>query len=137
VCPWNERFARPGEEPAYAARAELDGAALVDLAGTLLEGDDAEFRERFRGSPLLRAKREGLLRNVCVALGNWGSEAAVPVLLRALGEENPLVRAHAAWALGRVGTDGSRAALSARLTGEPDGGVREELKVALRVRKPG
>ncbi len=104
VCPWNERFARPAEEEAYRAREGLDGPSLVELADRLLSVDDEGFRAAFRDSPITRAKRAGLLRNVCVALGNWGAPEAVPVLVRALADGEVLVRGHAAWALGRVGT---------------------------------
>ena len=63
---------------------------------------EEEFRERFRGSPIKRAKRRGLLRNVCVALGNIGDAQAVPALIGVLHDSEPLVRGHAAWALGRI-----------------------------------
>ena len=79
VCPWNERFAEPAEEEAYRVRKGLDGPALVELADQLLVVDDEGFRELFRGSAIKRAKRAGLLRNVCVALGNWGAAEAVLV----------------------------------------------------------
>ena len=69
----------------------------------MLEMTDEEFRRRFSGSPLKRAKLVGLKRNVCVALGNAGDPSAVPALMRALDEAEPLVRRHAAWALGRLG----------------------------------
>ncbi|RMF84153.1 MAG: hypothetical protein D6736_19875, partial [Nitrospinota bacterium] len=71
---------------------------LVDLMAL----DDAGFRARFRGTPVTRAKRRGLLRNVAVALGNWGSPEALPVLERALHDPEPLVREHAAWAIARI-----------------------------------
>jgi epoxyqueuosine reductase len=77
----------------------LDGPALVELAERLLAVHDEGFTEMFRGSPVKRAKRAGLLRNVCVALGNWGANDAVPVLRRALQDPDPIVREHAAWAL--------------------------------------
>jgi epoxyqueuosine reductase len=131
VCPWNARFARPTSEPAYRARTELDGPSLIALAETLLPMNEAEFRARFAGSPLLRPKRAGLLRNVCVGLGNWGSEASVPVLERALRDESPLVRAHAAWALGRIGSEEARVALRGRVDAELDEAVRGELRSAL------
>ena len=111
VCPWNERFARPAEEESYRTREGLDGPSLVDLADKLLGLDDREFRAVFRDSPIKRAKRAGLLRNVCVALGNWGVAEAVPALVRALDDDDVLVRGHAAWALGRVGTREARESL--------------------------
>ena len=101
VCPWNERFARRADEPAYHARAGMDGPSLIALADTLLSVDEEGFRELFQKSPVTRAQRTGLLRNVCVALGNWGAAEAVPVLRRALADPEPLVREHAEWALGR------------------------------------
>src|SRR6266496_445736 len=65
----------------------------------LLSLTEEQFRERFRSSPIRRTKRRGLLRNVCVALGNSGDPLAVPALVNALGDYEPLVRGHAAWAL--------------------------------------
>jgi len=76
------------------------------------------------------AKRRGLLRNVAVALGNWGAPEAVPSLAVALNDEEPLVRGHAAWALGRIGTEAARQALRGRLEGEEDAWVREEVAAA-------
>jgi epoxyqueuosine reductase len=111
-------------EPAFQPRAGVHGAELIELMGM----DQAEFSRRFKGSPVKRAKRRGLLRNVAVALGNRGSPEAVPVLVRALEDEEPLVRGHAAWALGRIG---SSAALRARALVEEDAWVREEVALAL------
>jgi epoxyqueuosine reductase len=90
-----------------------------------------EFSARFKGSPIKRAKRRGLLRNVAVALGNWGSPEAVPALAAALSDEEPLVRGHAAWALGRVGTEAARQALRGRDEVEADAWVREEIGAGL------
>lgn len=131
VCPWNGRFARAAREPAYEARSELDGLPLMILANQLLTMDDEEFREFFKGSPVRRAKRVGLLRNVCVALGNWGSDDAVPVLSRALDDPAPLVRGHAAWALGMLAATSAGGVLSARLRIEGDDWVTEEIEQAL------
>ena len=131
VCPWNERFARPAKEEAYRVREGLDGPSLVELADKLLVLDDEGFRELFRESAIKRAKRAGLLRNVCVALGNWGAAEAVPVLVRALGDVEALVREHAAWALGRVGTDEARESLLEAPQEETDGRVRQEIADAI------
>jgi epoxyqueuosine reductase len=98
VCPWPRRFAKPmrldflGFDPEQAAPRLLD---LISLS-------DDEFRARFRQTPLWRAKRRGLLRNVAVALGNWGSPQAIPALQHVLDDPEPLIREHAAWALERV-----------------------------------
>jgi len=127
VCPWNRRFARPTKEPAFQPRADNIAPRLADLMAL----DDAGFRQRFRGSPVKRAKRRGLLRNVAVALGNWGDPAAVPALVRALGDVEPLIRGHAAWALGRIGTGEARRALEEGLAAEGEAWVREEIRLAL------
>jgi epoxyqueuosine reductase len=92
---------------------------------------DEEFRRRFRGSPIRRAKRRGLLRNVAVALGNSGSPRAVPALVSALLDHEPLVRGHAAWALGRIGGAEALTALQARLKTEVDSDVRDEIEQAI------
>ncbi len=140
VCPWNRKFASDAEEPAYRASPGLDGPSLLSLAEELLGMDDEAFGERFSGSPVKRARRGGLLRNVVVALGNWGSRQAVPILARALEDLEPLVRGHAAWALGRIlgrlgvpGDGGFEAAeaLLNRRTVEENPWVREELERAL------
>ncbi|MEJ2210289.1 MAG: tRNA epoxyqueuosine(34) reductase QueG, partial [Anaerolineae bacterium] len=128
VCPWNRRFARPSDPPPWPAPPpEAMAPPLLEL----LALDEEAFRRRFAGSPIRRAKRRGLLRNVAVALGNWGHPAAVPGLVRALGDAEPLVRGHAAWALGRIGTPPARRALAQALPAEGDDWVREEIGAAL------
>ena len=92
MCPFNRRFAEPAGEPAYEAASDTDGPYLMELMGMTEE----EFGERFSGSPVKRAKRRGFLRNVAVALGNWGSVQAVPVLARAMEDDEALVRGQAA-----------------------------------------
>jgi epoxyqueuosine reductase len=94
--------------------------------------DQAEFHERFADTPISRAKREGFLRNVAVALGNWADQRAVPSLTASLDDEAPLVRGHAAWSLGRIGGTEARAALKGRLEQEKDDWVKEEIGLALR-----
>ena len=97
----------------------------------LLSLTEEQFRERFRHSPIRRAKRRGLLRNVCVALGNSGDSQAVPALIGALHDDEPLVRGHAAWALGRIGGKQAKQALQARLADESNEEVRKEILCAL------
>lgn len=125
VCPWNS-FATPSTEAAFLARAGLDGPSLIEWMTMTQE----EFSARFKGSPIKRAKRRGLLRNVAVALGNWGSPEAVPALAVALNDEEPLTRGHGAWALGRIGTEAARQALRGREEVEADVWVREEIAAA-------
>jgi len=71
------------------------------------------------------------VRRLAVALGNWGSPEAVPALVVALNDEEPLVRGHAAWALGRIGTEAARQALRGREEAEDDAWVQEEITSAL------
>ncbi len=127
VCPVN-RKAQPGNHPEFAPEAGIGPSpSLIEL----LEMTDEEFRTRFRHSPVKRAKLEGMQRNAAVALGNIDDMAAVPALMRALWSATPLVRGHAAWALGRLGGDDARAALQARLADEDDAWVVEEIRAAL------
>jgi epoxyqueuosine reductase len=129
VCPWN-RKAPAGVEPALRSRGGLDAPELIPL----LAMTDEEFRVRFKGHPIKRAKRRGLLRNVAVALGNSGDGRAIPALAAALRDYEPLVRGHAAWALGELAGEEARRALAAALETETDEWVREEIRFALRNR---
>jgi epoxyqueuosine reductase len=79
-------------------RQELEEPDLLEL----LRLDESAFRARFRDTPLYRAKRRGLLRNVCVALGNVGSPAALPALGNAAADPEPLVAEHARWAMAAI-----------------------------------
>jgi epoxyqueuosine reductase len=101
VCPWN-RFARTTREARFLAKPEHDSVSGRDELHALLEISPAEFKRRFARSPILRVKRRGLLRNVCVVLGNIGTVDDLPVLRRAELHEEPLVREHAAWAIGEI-----------------------------------
>lgn len=127
VCPFNGRFAQPSDEPGYAPRGPgerpvgvealppgdsrplspspihpgTNSPHLIDLLEMAL--DEGRWESFSRGSAIRRAGREGFARNICVALGNWGSSAAVPVLTAALSDPSLLVREHATWALGRLG----------------------------------
>ena len=97
----------------------------------LLKLTEEEFCTRFRASPIKRTKRRGLLRNVCVALGNSGDQQAVPALIEALHHEEPLVRGHAAWALGQLGGAPAHQALVAALASETETEVLQEIRCAL------
>ncbi|MBW3554248.1 MAG: tRNA epoxyqueuosine(34) reductase QueG [Gemmatimonadetes bacterium] len=145
-CPFNIRFAEESSQPDYAARGPgqpparveaLSGSAahpgtdsppLIDLLKTAL--DEVAWDSFSRGSAIRRAGRAGFARNVCVGLGNWGSPEAVPVLVAALRDPEPLVRGHSAWALGRVGSAEAREALERSVATE-DPYVRVEIERAL------
>jgi epoxyqueuosine reductase len=94
VCPWN-RKAPLGAEPELQPRGDLLAIDPVELLGL----DESAFRRRFRGTALWRAKRQGLLRNAALALGNRGDEESVPALERALADPDPVVRDAVRWAL--------------------------------------
>jgi epoxyqueuosine reductase len=123
VCPF-QRFA-PGATETALLPVDIDHAAppLLDLLGL----DDMGFKSRYGGTPIERAKRDRLVRNACVAAGNWGSAAAVPLLIHLLDDDSPLVRGHAAWAFERIAGDDARAMLNARIDHEPDEEVKAEL----------
>jgi epoxyqueuosine reductase len=97
ACPWN-RFARAGQLMKPHARADLTEPNLLEL----LALNHAEFKKRFTGTPILRTKRRGFLRNVCVALGNTGTAAALPHLTEAAHDAEPLIVEHAQWAIKKI-----------------------------------
>jgi epoxyqueuosine reductase len=124
VCPWN-KFERPAADARFGPRAGNLAPSLVELARLTPEGFDA----RFRGSNDRRAGWAGFLRNVMIALGNSGDPgAAREPLAGGLAHPEPLVRRHAAWALGRLG---EHAPLRARAVHERDPAVHGEIDAAL------
>ncbi|MBI4390936.1 MAG: tRNA epoxyqueuosine(34) reductase QueG [candidate division NC10 bacterium] len=126
VCPYNTK-PPVSTEAAFFPREGLHAPDLLPLLALTEE----EFRTRFRNSPITRAKRRGFFRNVCVALGNLRDPSAIPGLTAALADPEPLVRGHAAWALGQIGGAAAAAALEAAASREPDPAVREEIQAAL------
>jgi epoxyqueuosine reductase len=128
VCPYT-RAAAEEPDPAFLPR-HLDNV-YPSLHG-LLEMSDRTFRERYRGTAVMRARRAGLARNAAVALGNIGTEDDVPPLTRAaLGHDLALVRGHAAWALGSIGGCRARRALERAWEREGDAEARAEIALAL------
>jgi epoxyqueuosine reductase QueG len=160
VCPWNGgKFVQITREPDFNGRdrdrkrkrdrdreqreteqreteqreteqREIPSTTLPLLV-SLMRMTYEERDEWTRGSAIRRAGYAGLRRNVAVALGNWAAEEAVPVLVEALSDPEPLVRGHAAWALGEIPCLPASAALAERLTVEDDAWVREEVELAL------
>ncbi len=126
VCPYNARV-KTTREQAFRRREGLHAPELIPLLSLTEEG----FKTKFAGSPILRAKRRGFLRNVCVALGNLKRREAVPALVTTLREDHdPLVRAHAAWALGQIGTGEAEAVLREARARETDVAVLKEIQLA-------
>ena len=120
VCPWNG-------DRTDASATEF----LHPHLPTLLTLDEPAFRARFGTTAIRRAGRRNLLRNAATALGNSGNPEAIPALAAALGDPEPLVRSHAAWALGRVGGPSARHTLESKRDGEPTPQVRSEIEAAL------
>jgi epoxyqueuosine reductase len=132
VCPWN-RFAVETGEPGFRP---FPGNAFPQLAD-LVDMTPEMFESRFRNSPIRRVTRDGFLRNVVVALGNSCRPEAVPALDRALHDSSPLVRGHAAWALGQIGSEEAIEVLRETRDPEPVAWVREEIDLALKKEKRG
>ena len=128
VCPYNKTKATRSRWPEFSAVA--GAGPYLQLEDVLSIRTDEEFERRFAGTPLTRPGREGLLRNCCVAAGNLRLAKAVPALVRALREDSsPLVRGHAAWALGEIG--GAEEELRWAAMGEMDPWCSEEMALAL------
>lgn len=97
ACPWN-KFAQAGNLMKPHARTDLNAPDLIEL----LRLDDAGFKQKFANTPMLRTKRRGVLRNVCVALGNVGDKSALAALQKATEDSEPLIVEHARWAITQI-----------------------------------
>ena len=143
VCPFN-RFATPTDEIAFYPKGRAtDGGTIINQSPLtinhslfdaiapplldLLTLDEAAFHKRFAHSPIRRIKRARLVRNACVAAGNWGGAASVPALSALLADPEPLVRGHAAWALRQIDAPGAKTAVIQALRHETDDLVRQEM----------
>ena len=126
ICPVNRKaqFGSISELHAATDHKSIDLITLLDLT-------DEGFLALFQGTAIMRAKRVGLQRNVCVALGNLGIIDAVPALIKVLLEGEILLKGHAAWALGRIGGCTAKQAMLETLNAERDPWVREEIEAAL------
>jgi epoxyqueuosine reductase len=130
VCPINATSA-PAIPDADAVKAFGPAIEARPRLEDLLMLDEDAFRARFRDSAVWRTRRSGLLRNACIALGNIADRGSVPALSRALEDQEPLIRGHAAWALGRLGGTLARRVLALALRREADAWVRDECELAL------
>ncbi len=129
ACPWNHRVDDSDVLPEYRPRDLID--AYPDLR-QLVHLSPVEIKNRFGASPLLRARRRGLLRNAAIALGNYHSEDALDPLEHLLRQEpDAMIRSHAAWGLGQIPTPRAREILSACSKSEPQETVRQEIRLAL------
>ncbi len=121
ICPWNRLACLP--------EGFLENVKIEELI-EYLSFSSADFKKHFKNSPVLRAKRKGFLRNVCVVLGNLKHPSSIPALSMALNDEEPLIRAHAAWALGEFEEEEAKEALKKRKEKEQVDWVLEEVDFA-------
>lgn len=130
VCPFTRRsqrrdvlgLDRPNELQPHRI---VQTWTLVDV----LTMDEARYQNEFTGTAMRRATRSGLRRNAAVVLGNRGDDAALPTLVEALEDEDPVVRGHAAWAIARIAP--GHASLDRALAREADAHAAAELRAAL------
>lgn len=130
VCPFTRRSPRrfdlgADRPPELQPHPIVQTWTLVDV----LAMDEARYQDEFTGTAMRRATRSGLRRNAAVVLGNRGDPAAIGALEGALKDDDPVVRGHAAWAIGRL--DRKRVSLSNALATEDDPRVRAELTAAI------
>ena len=121
VCPWNS-YAVKTDNPDFKQKQDM--IKLIDL----IQMNQEMFSKRFKGSPIKLIKRRGLLRNVAIALGNSGNQQAIPVLIKVLDDEEPLIRAHVVWALGELSGSEVLPVISKKLKNETERIVLEELE---------
>lgn len=126
TCPWN-KFAQEGRETKLAARDELRAPSLAELSKL----DDAAFRALFTKSPVKRIGRNRFLRNVLIAMGNSGDAGLIDDARRLAGDESPLVRGAAVWALGQLTSQHEMLVLATQFDHEADDSVLAEWKNAI------
>ena len=129
VCPVNRKARKPSQ-PIQKSDA-IQPTGTLDLV-ELLELTEEKFQDQFRGTSIMRAKRVGLQKNACVALGNGRDKSAVPALISTLTNPEPLVRGHAAWALGEIATFEALSALGTAIKSETNSYVIGEIEEALK-----
>jgi len=99
ICPWVKQFSSPPRSTAYAKLdPDIAAPSLLELMDLNAQG----FNRRFKGFPMMRTKRRGVLRNVAIALGNSRKPEAIPVLEKALADQEPLIVEHARWAVEKL-----------------------------------
>lgn len=128
VCPWNQHVPKSQSNPFFPQEGFTPLPNLLDE----LRLTPQDFNQKYRSSPIQRARRKGYLRNICVALGNASDPAALPALGEVLEREvEPLIRLHAAWAIGQIRHKQSQEILNKALKLEVDPLVQQEILFAL------
>lgn len=128
VCPFTSK-SKESRWPELTASAGV--GPHQDLKALFEITSNSEHEKKFLGTALLRTNRKQMLRNACVVLGNSGNPEAIPYLKKGLEDISPLVRLHAAWALGQFRTHEVLEMLLSRLTAETDPEVSGEIKSAI------
>ncbi|HUV04472.1 MAG TPA: tRNA epoxyqueuosine(34) reductase QueG [Armatimonadota bacterium] len=127
ACPLN-KDAKPGNIRGFRPSAGLgSNPELLPLLNISPE----EFKAQVEPTSAGWIGRTRFRRNVAIALGNIGDPAAVPGLVEALSDPEPVVRGHSAWALGRIGASDARLALEKAIASETDEQVIGEIREAL------
>ena len=126
VCPWN-RMAKPTQERSLRPQLEFEAFDLLEL----LSLDEVAFRQKYRKTPLWRTRRNGMLRNAIIVLGNQKIKEAIPHLFKMLINDDSILRSTAAWAIGRIGGDESLSKLRERLSHETNIEVHKEIVDAI------
>lgn len=129
VCPWN-RFSLPTKDPVFQTRSFLkppDIERFLNLA-------PGSWTKPLHGSPLLRPRRRGLVRNAAIVAGNHRNQATIRRLTELIQHDpEHLVRGHAAWALGQIGGTSARTALKDAKESETDPDILAEIEAALKL----
>jgi len=132
VCPFN-RFAAETKWPEF--HPDVGAGARLDLVEVLSIDTDARFRDRFRGTPLTRPKRRGLLRNAAVVAANIGATAAVPMLIERIERDpDPLIRSHCLWSLGQLDRSRALGLAERAFKNDTESMVQDEAKRILELR---
>ena len=132
VCPWNTK-----SQPTTIEEFQPRKGNLLPKLTDLIKITQDEFSRRFKGSPIKRAKRRGFLRNIVVAMGNSKDPSMIIALQSAIVDDEPLVRQHAAWALGQIGTSLAETILKKELQNEKHIEVLDEIESALQLIESG
>lgn len=125
VCPWNKKL-KPDLISALKPRVD-QAPFLLDLVSMT----ETDFQNKYKGTPILRAKYRGFMRNILVAIGNWGDKSAFSPVAKLVDSPEPLIRQHAAWALWQINKQEARVLLAGHLSKEEDKIVMEEMQLLL------
>jgi len=127
VCPVNEDVEATKEDDFISTHNYS-----LEFLISLLEISEEKFRILFKNSAIKRAKRVGLQRNICIALGNIKDPKAIPALAKALNSNEILIRQHAAWALGQMKNKSALNILNSAIKKENSIEVISEIELALK-----